>query len=336
MGLFERNIEPVFYKETSDSKKQLEQLQRLKNETMSKEAANKIEQEIRFVKAGISGEENIAFELKHSHMPMYILHDLYLEDGELSAQIDYLIVTKKLTFIIECKNLVGNIEINSKGDFIRTMNINGRNIKEGIYSPITQNVRHLELIKLLRGKRKTNVISKALFDKFFYDNYKTLVVLANPKTVLNDKYAKKEVKEQVIRADQLINYIKSANAASKIAAWSLSDMEDIAKSFLDMHLEKERDYTKKFSSLIDKEGTTDIAKEKKEIISTSKGENTVDKTSAPIKNNKESYPKPQEIVEGALCPRCSTGKLISRKGKFGSFLGCSSYPKCNYTMKVKV
>ena len=231
---------------------------------------------------------------------------------------------------------MGNIEINSKGDFIRTMNINGRNIKEGIYSPITQNVRHLELIKLLRGKRKSNIISKAIFDKFFYDNYKTLVVLANPKTVLNDKYAKKEVKEQVIRADQLINYIKSANAASKIATSSLSDMEVFAKSFLDMHLEKDRDYTKKFSSLIDKEGTTEIAKEKKEIVSRRKDENIIDKIKAPTERNKESYLKPQEIGEGELCPRCNTGKLISRKGKFGSFLGCSSYPKCNYTMKVKV
>lgn len=37
--------------------------------------------------------------------------------------------------------------------------------------------------------------------------YQGIVVLANPKTVLNDKYAKKEVKEQVIRVDRLVEHI---------------------------------------------------------------------------------------------------------------------------------
>ncbi len=31
-----------------------------------------------------------------------------------------------------------------------------------------------------------------------------------------------------------------------------------------------------------------------------------------------------------VCPKCGN-KLIERSGKFGKFLGCSTYPKCNYT-----
>ena len=27
---------------------------------------------------GMAGEQNIDFELKNSHMPMYVIHDLYL------------------------------------------------------------------------------------------------------------------------------------------------------------------------------------------------------------------------------------------------------------------
>lgn len=61
-------------------------------------------------------------------MPMLVLHNLFLEVDGLTAQIDYLIITKKLTIILECKNLIGNIEVNSKGEFIRTSNINGRYI----------------------------------------------------------------------------------------------------------------------------------------------------------------------------------------------------------------
>lgn len=33
------------------------------------------------------------------------------------------------------------------------------------------------------------------------------------------------------------------------------------------------------------------------------------------------------------CPRCG-GKIVKRTGKFGSFNGCSNYPKCKYTEKV--
>jgi hypothetical protein len=30
------------------------------------------------------------------------------------------------------------------------------------------------------------------------------------------------------------------------------------------------------------------------------------------------------------CPRCG-GKLVEKNGKFGPFLGCLNYPKCNFT-----
>lgn len=33
------------------------------------------------------------------------------------------------------------------------------------------------------------------------------------------------------------------------------------------------------------------------------------------------------------CPKCG-GNLVMRKGKFGSFQGCSNYPKCRYTREV--
>lgn len=31
---------------------------------------------------------------------------------------------------------------------------------------------------------------------------------------------------------------------------------------------------------------------------------------------------------------CKTGWLIEREGKYGSFLGCTRYPSCNYTEKI--
>ncbi|MDF2544941.1 MAG: hypothetical protein K0S47_4659 [Herbinix sp.] len=245
MGLFDRLKEPVFLKESSNADEQLEKLKALEP-LLNPEGQAIIRQDIKYLEYGIAGEKNIAFELKNSHMPMYILHDLYLEDGDLSSQIDYLVFTKKICFVIECKNLIGDIEINSAGDFIRTTEFGGRKKKEGIYSPITQNQRHLELMKKIRVDNKGNILTKLIVDRYFEEGYKSVVVLANPKTVLNAKYAKKEVKEKVIRADQLVRYIKEMCEQSKESAVSDEKLLEWAQSYLILHKEVVKDYNERY------------------------------------------------------------------------------------------
>ena len=39
----------------------------------------------------------------------------------------------------------------------------------------------------------------------------------------------------------------------------------------------------------------------------------------------------EEIISSGKCPRCR-GTLVRRQGKYGSFYGCSNYPKCKYTL----
>jgi len=34
------------------------------------------------------------------------------------------------------------------------------------------------------------------------------------------------------------------------------------------------------------------------------------------------------------CPKCKDGQLIVRNGKFGKFMGCTKYPKCDYTNNI--
>jgi hypothetical protein len=245
MGLFDKMKEPVFLKESSNALEQLESL-RLLEPLLNKEGQTLIKQEIKCLEYGIAGEKNIAFELKNSHIPMYILRDIYLEDGDLSAQIDYLVFTRKICFVIECKNLYGDIEINSAGDFIRTMVFGGKIKKEGIYSPITQNQRHLELMKKIKVDNRNNILTKFMVGKYFEDNNKSVVVLANPKTVLNAKYAKKEVKDKVIRADQLVKYIKDRYESSKEATLSDEKMLVWAQSYMKLHKEQEKNYTEKY------------------------------------------------------------------------------------------
>lgn len=34
-----------------------------------------------------------------------------------------------------------------------------------------------------------------------------------------------------------------------------------------------------------------------------------------------------------ICPKCGS-KLVTRKGKYGDFIGCSNYPKCKFTKEI--
>lgn len=245
MGLFDKLKEPVFLKENGAAQLQLEKLKELRP-LLNQEGQEKLDQEIKCLEYGIAGEKNIAYELKNSFLPMYILHDIYLESGDFSAQIDYLVITRKICFVIECKNLYGDIEINNNGDFIRTMNFGGCRKKEGIYSPITQNQRHLDVMKKIKTEQRGNAITKFMTNQCFADFNQSIVVLANPRTVLYAKYAKKEVKEKVIRADQLVAHIKNQLQKSKEAEKSDKQMLAWAESYMKLHMEQPVNYTEKY------------------------------------------------------------------------------------------
>ncbi|MDD3305830.1 MAG: NERD domain-containing protein [Acetobacterium sp.] len=249
MSLFTPNMTPIFLKEDSDNTQHIARLKELQDLATGK-VKDDIAREITLASYGEVGEQNIAFELKNSGIPMVVIHDLRLEFEDLSAQIDYVVVTRKMIFLIECKNLYGNIEIDNQGNFVRSYAWNGRTVKEGIYSPITQNQRHFEIMKQLYRASRKNSLSKVFSDKVFDDLYRSIVVLANPKTILNAKYAQKEVKEQVIRADQLIAHIKNQNKQSKELASSEKMMRECAERILALHKHNQTDYTKKYETIL--------------------------------------------------------------------------------------
>lgn len=324
MGLFSSKKEPVILKETSDAKQQIQELEAIL-QASPKNMKPQIEQEIKLLRYGMFGEEQILFELKNSHMPMYVLHDLYLEDEGLTAQIDFLVITEKVNFVIECKNLVGNIEINNSGDFIRTTNYGKAYKKEGSYSPITQNRRHIELIRQIRRRTKSNILTKTLFEKYFYTAYQGIVVLANPKTVLNDKYAKQEVKEQVIRVDRLVEHIRQVNARAKDEPSSDKQMAELAEFFLSIHKENPTDYLAKYKN--------------PSPIDDSTGEVVSEKTTKILPESTQKNPLVSSAVNVPVCSKCSIPMILrtatkgERSGK--KFWGCSNYPKCRSIVNVE-
>lgn len=317
MGLFSKS-EVVILKESSDAKQYLSRLEELREQLPdTSKMLKELDKEIMMVKAGIAGEDAIMFELKNSGMDLVVLHDIYIEaPSGNGAQIDFYVIAPHVAVIIECKNLYGNIEINNKGDFIRTISYGGKSYKEGIYSPIKQNERHLQVLKECKLE-DAGVFGKARINMFYDLNFKSLVVLANPKTIVNDKYAKKEIKSQVIRADQLISKLKEIDtvASKQIAKSSINSMREYGERMLQRNREERKDYFEKFEKL--------------------KAEYDAERSDKPGKPN-ESVDQSEDMV----CPKCGS-KLVLRVAKKGEnagnqFYGCSAFPKCRYIQNLEI
>lgn len=205
MGLFDIFKDTVFLKEGSDLEKQLNDLKSIKDIIEKKD---EIEKDIKRLEYGIAGEKQVAHELKNANIGMYVLHDVTFEYEGNKAQIDYLLFTKGYFYIIECKNLYGNITIDNDGQFYRENNYKGKIIREAIYSPYTQAVKHQDMMKKVWSTNHSKLVN-FLAQGFQRENFfKPLVVLSNSNSILNKENAPKEIKNNVIRADQLINYIQ--------------------------------------------------------------------------------------------------------------------------------
>lgn len=205
MELFSRFRDTVFLKEDSDLEKQLNELRNIRDKLQN---TDEIDKDIKLLEYGIAGEKEIAFELKNANIGMYVLHDVTFEYDGNKAQIDYLLFTRGYFYLIECKNLVGNITVDSNGQFYREYEYKGKKIKESIYSPYTQAVRHQDMMKKVWSANHSK-LDNFIFGRFHGKNFfRPIVVLSNSKSFLNTKYAPKEIRNDIIRADQLISYIQ--------------------------------------------------------------------------------------------------------------------------------
>ena len=252
--IFDKIREPILFKESNSMQSKIDYLNTIKDNVKEKE---KIDKDIKILEAGLYGEKKVLFELLNSHIGMYILNDVYIEYKGLNSQIDFVVITHRNTYYIECKNMIGNIEIDHNGNFIRTFG----NTKEGIYSPLTQAQRHMELLRQI-SVDSVSFLRKELVKNAFPKYHIPLVVLANDKSILYDKYAPINIRKKVIKVDKLIEYIKECD---KNAEFDNSDneMKNIAETYMRYNTDKEDNIVNKYEVVnMEKENDKNLLKEK--------------------------------------------------------------------------
>ena len=230
----------VFYKENSNLQNKYDALKKLNEEYPNNE---ELQSELYIVKKGLDGENEIAYQLKKAHIGMYVLRDIKVKHEDLTAQIDYVIITPVYTYYVECKNLVGNITVTDKGDFIREFTINGKRIKKGMYSPLRQVEAQREVIRKI-WESNSSAIKKFFASKNFNYYRRVLVVAANQDTILNTNRAPKEIKYKILRADALIRQIEYYlnHRGNDEYLDSKKSMEKIAQSYIDLSSKEEINY----------------------------------------------------------------------------------------------
>ena len=246
MGLIDSAIDAfrfkdtVFYKENSDLQSKYDALKKLNGEYPNNE---ELLSELFVVKKGLDGENEIAYQLKKAHIGMYVLRDIKVKHEDLTAQIDYVIITPVYTYYVECKNLVGNITVTDKGDFIREFTINGRKIKKGMYSPLRQVEAQREVIRKI-WESNSSAIKKFFASKNFDYYRRVLVVAANQDTILNTNRAPKEMKYKILRADALVRQIEYDldHRGNDEYLESKKGMEEMAQSYVDLSSKEEINY----------------------------------------------------------------------------------------------
>lgn len=227
---------PIFLNENKENNN-LFQLKELLNK-VGDDQKKIVEEEIRKVEAGDFGENAVIYELNHLDIPALILHDITIDYLDGDSQIDFIIITNHCIIILETKNLQGDISIDEEGNFIRFFKTYDGKVfkKESIYSPISQNEKHV------------NAIKKILIGYKFikYTPIKSLVTIANDKTIVDKRKAPREIKEQVITRDLLIDRIeKIVNMNEDKVDLKDKTMYEIAEFLLKQNKTRVYDYIEK-------------------------------------------------------------------------------------------
>lgn len=250
----------IFYKSDSDLQERFVALTKLNKEYPNN---NDVLSELYIVKKGLEGEKEISYQLQKANIGMYVLHDVKVKYGDLTAQIDYIVITPIFIYFIECKNLIGNITVNENGDFIREYTFNGKKIKKGMYSPLRQVEAQREVIRKIWESKASGLVK--LFGSKNFDYYrKVLVVVANQETILNTSKAPKDIKSKVLRADALVRKIQYdlSHISSDDSYSSKKNMELTAQSYANLCINENIDYYKYYKDKFCKNNISDNLKER--------------------------------------------------------------------------
>lgn len=137
----------MLIKEADDQTVVVQELEQLAGGTGAE--AKRAAEELRIRKAGLKGESESAYliDFDYAHSPNWaVIHDLRLEHHGRVAQIDHLLINRWMdVYVLETKHFHAGLKITRDGEFLRYNRF--RNTYEGMASPLSQNERHIAVLR---------------------------------------------------------------------------------------------------------------------------------------------------------------------------------------------
>lgn len=214
MGVvFEKTVNDKFLeKEVKVYARLLKAAADIKDEKLKRDIKNNYDK----LKRGQKGEEQVGEKLKYCDQDMYVMHDVYLQfevNGyQVKSQIDYIVITKKNFYIIECKNWCGDLFIDEKQDFYLTCQ--SKEVKK-IPSVYEQMRKQAETVRKLVMKFNPSSIKRAVIQSIFDNNCQLVLVLVNNEQILQKSEENGDNRERVLYIEKLNDFIKHNEKETK-------------------------------------------------------------------------------------------------------------------------
>lgn len=249
------------------------------------------------------------------------IHNCYLPVEKGLTEIDLLMIHETGLYVVESKNYSGWI-FGDENQKEWTQVLAGGRKKSRFYNPVWQNAGH---IKALRT---------------FFSDYQDLPVFSL--VVFSERCELKKIMCQsenvfVIKRNQLKSVFKKQIQGKNKCSSEI--MADIYQRLLPLCKKDAVEKQQNIDRINSMKGSSDGAAEITErLIPASDVIYPTDIGAAGVTDIQEqstvkSFPNAESVNDPGVCPRCGA-RLIERKGKNGSFLGCISFPKCRYTSNL--
>ena len=284
---------------------------------------------------GYIGEKRVHKRLLALGEKYHVFHDVYLpkEDGT-TTQLDHIVVSEMGIFVIETKNYTGWIFGNEKQRNWTQMIYKN---KQSFYNPVLQNRTHVNAVKRFlqidHHVHSIIVFSNAATFKFKapFTTASVIQIAQLKKTILNFQDAVFLNEEVTAFNEQLSNLIATIKENKR------EIKRQHIKQVKDAQTRPRKKNTPK------KDGREILEKNSRERIET--GAVEVECESISLAAKEEVVPSHNQsietsiggggpIIEVQLCPKCSK-ELTKKRGKYGEFYGCTGFPTCRYTEKIK-
>ncbi|MDQ0154209.1 NERD domain-containing protein [Robertmurraya andreesenii] len=193
--------------------------------------APEVTQDLIRQKSGYKGERAVAYYLDFlPEKETFIFHNLRLPTVKHHFQIDFLALTRHAAFILECKNIFGELFFDSSfNQLIRTAN----NQEEGFPDPVSQVKWHQK--QLHHWLEHHNLGHLPIHP---------LVVMSNPTAILKKSPNDREITKTVVKIQNLIERMEEIESRNTQEILELKDMRKLSKTLLRVHTPEDIDILK--------------------------------------------------------------------------------------------